>query len=154
MKDDKFRLIGTTQNHNNLTVNLARILECRYTGAYDEREYAPVPAQKEELELLLIDERNALERCMMHFSDFEKVTEKIGERQYRFRIRYEKQDEREVLIRVLSFGPKLEVIGPEAFREQIRRRLRKQMNLIDCPAPESETIDPSIQNGSEQNLSQ
>ncbi len=124
-KDDKFRLIGATRNHG-ITVNVARILSCRYAEKYDPEEYPLRLLRKQELELLLTDERNALERCMLHFSHFEKVTERIDDCHYRFQIWYEAEDETEVLIRVLSFGPRLKVVSPDSFVEKIKERLEKQ----------------------------
>jgi len=112
-----------------LPINAARILSCRYAGPGNPAEYPFREPVKEELELLLTDERNALERCMLHFSDYEKETQKLDDRHYRFLIRYEKADETEVLIRVLSFGPRLEVISPDSFRDKIKERLLRQRDL-------------------------
>ena len=64
---------------------------------------------------------------MLHFSHFEKEAEHIEGRQYRIRIRYQKEDETELVIRVLSFGPFVRVTEPDSFAELIRERLRKQM---------------------------
>ena len=76
--------------------------------------------------MLLHDERNALERVLLHFSHFEKETQKLDDRLYQIKLRYDKDDETELLIRVLSFGPVLEVVAPDAFIELIRERLNKQ----------------------------
>ena len=43
---------------------------------------------------------------------------------------YDKDDETELLIRVLAFGPVMKVTEPESFIEQIKQRLRMQSNLI------------------------
>ena len=42
---------------------------------------------------------------------------------------YDKDDETELLIRVLAFGPVMKVTEPESFIEQIKQRLRMQNNL-------------------------
>lgn len=76
--------------------------------------------------LELNDERNALERAMLHFSHLEKETVKLEEQQYRITLRYDRDDENELLIRVLSFGPMLRVISPDSFITQIKYRLQKQ----------------------------
>lgn len=125
LKDDKFRLIGANQ-YCRVTVNLARILQCRFAESFTPEEYPLHQSQRQELELLLTDERNALERCMLHFSDFEKETEKLDDKHYRFLLRYEEEDETEVLIRVLSFGPRLQVTAPDSFIEKIKERLERQ----------------------------
>lgn len=76
--------------------------------------------------LLLHDERNGLERVLLHFSHFEKETQKLDERLYRITLRYDQDDETELLIRVLSFGPVLEVVAPITFRQLMRNRIQKQ----------------------------
>ena len=78
------------------------------------------------LTLLLHDERNGLERVLLHFSHFEKETQKLDERLYRITLRYDQDDETELLIRVLSFGPVLEVVAPITFRQLMRNRIQKQ----------------------------
>ena len=41
-------------------------------------------------------------------------------------LHYYREDETEVLIRIISFGPMIRVVAPESFIEQIRERLDKQ----------------------------
>lgn len=79
--------------------------------------------------VLLTDERNALERAMLHFSHLEKVTERLDEKHYRLQLMYNKSDETEMVIRILSFGPLLRVQEPAGFIELLRCRLRKQLAL-------------------------
>ena len=127
-KDDKFRLI-TGNNRSVLTVNLARITAC---SLLDPVTFSVTDRMRRQtLKLELTDERNALERAMLHFSHLEKQTERLGENRYLLTLRYEKEDETELLIRVLSFGPALKVLGPEKFRTRLLRRLERQMALWD-----------------------
>ena len=63
---------------------------------------------------------------MLHFSHLEKETVRLDENHYRITLSYEADDETEILIRVLSFGPMLRVTSPERFIGLIRERLRKQ----------------------------
>ena len=106
-QDDKFRLQAYAR-HTLWTINIARIEDCR---------------------IELIDERNALERAMLHFSHLEKKTEKVSNDRYKITLYYDKDDETELLIRVLAFGPVMKVTEPESFIEQIKQRLRMQNNL-------------------------
>ena len=125
-KDDKFRLI-TGNNRTALSINVARITVCRILdGAIWPQ---PRSMRRQTLVLELYDERNALERAMLHFSHLEKETQRIGENRYRLTLRYEKEDETEMLIRVLSFGPALKVISPSKFRKRIKDRIERQMGL-------------------------
>ena len=127
-KDDKFRLISAGKREI-LTINLARITDCFILEPYTEAEYQPRTMKKRILQLELTDERNALERAMLHFSHLNKETERIGEYRYRITLFYEGEDETELLIRVLSFGPVVKVIYPEDFVKRLVGRLEKQKNL-------------------------
>ena len=127
-KDDKFRLI-TSNNRAPLIINLARITDCKLLEPVTNEEYRPKAMRKRKLVLELTDERNALERCMFHFSHLEKETERIDDRHYRLTLHYEKDDETELLIRVLSFGHVLKVISPDQFKEKLKNRITKQMQL-------------------------
>lgn len=127
-KDDKFRLLAATPK-NQLTLNLARIRSCELAGPVDTAAF-PMPFVKTcTLVLELTDERNALERAMLHFSHLEKETVRLGENRYRITLRYLKDDETELLIRVLSFGPMLRVVEPEPFIRQLRERIEKQYKM-------------------------
>ena len=45
---------------------------------------------------------------------------------YRITLTYEAEDEIDLMIRILSFGTSLKVVGPESFVEQIKNRLEMQ----------------------------
>lgn len=72
------------------------------------------------------DERNALERVLLHFAHFEKQAERIDETHYRVTVAYDSDDETELVIRVLSFGPMLKVTDPPRFVGLIKERLIEQ----------------------------
>ena len=114
-KDDKFRILVTGMWRMN-TVNMARIRSCELLEEYDPASVNVPKGHLKELTLLLHDERNGLERVLLHFSHFEKETQKLDERLYRITLQYDQNDETELLIRVLSFGPVLEVVAPGMFR--------------------------------------
>jgi len=124
-KDDKFRLIAFEKN-NYTTINISRIIQCELLPEYESGEYNPVLPSNRELIMELTNERNAMERAMLHFSHLEKVTERFDDNRYRITLRYNKDDETEMLIRVLSFGPMIKVISPNRFIDLIRERIQKQ----------------------------
>jgi predicted DNA-binding transcriptional regulator YafY len=66
---------------------------------------------------------------MLHFSHLEKETERIDDKHYKIKLFYEREDETELLIRVLSFGPVLKVIFPDDFVKKLVERLEKQKRL-------------------------
>lgn len=127
-KDDKFRLISANKR-DTLSINLARITNCFMLEPYTEEEYQPRTMKQRILVLELKDERNALERAMLHFSHLNKETERIGEDLYKITLFYEREDETELLIRVLSFGPVLKVVFPDDFTEKLVQRLKKQKEM-------------------------
>ena len=127
-KDDKFRLrVSGCRNVDMLRVaGIESMLLC--PGLYFEPK-PPEPQRMCCMEAELIDERNALERAMLHFSHFERETSHIGGNRYRLRVFYSENDETELLIRVLSFGPMMRVYAPKSLVDEIRRRLRMQYEM-------------------------
>lgn len=119
LKDDKFRLLTT-----HATINVSRICSCKISK--DTVETCQRTEKLTSLILELVDERNALERVMLHFAHYEKLAEKLDDQHYRMKIFYDQQDETEVLIRILSFGPMIKVIEPEYFIGMIKDRLMMQ----------------------------
>lgn len=125
LKDDKFRLIVCGNSDNNI-INIARIKKCTLLEEYAPEEVTETSVRKKKLVIELTDERNALERVMLHFSHLRKETMKLDDKTYQITLWYDKDDETELLIRVLSFGPVLKVQEPKNFIRQIRKRLEMQ----------------------------
>lgn len=127
-KDDKFRLkavCGSSLHY----VNVARIKECQLLEQAAVEICEQKAPERCKLTALLTDERNALERAMLHFSHLEKTTERLDEKHYRLHLTYDKSDAIEMVIRILSFGPLLQVQEPASFIELLRKRLQKQLAL-------------------------
>ena len=135
-RDDKFRLHSAgTEEHvwpGTIQINVSRILQCRIT------EYGgkPVllPAQRQQAELILSDRRGLLDRFMRLNCWLEKKTVPMepvdGIMRYRVTLYYEKTDEPELVIRLLSMGPDIEILSPESLRQEIQRRVRRQRELL------------------------
>ena len=126
-KDDKFRVITAGQRMVS-TVNLSRIRACaHYTGEKQARgrENAVV---YDTVTVKISDERNAMERVMLHYAHFEKQAEKLDKKHYLVKIKYARDDEPEMVIRILSFGPMVQVLGPEAFKKLVIEKLQKQLS--------------------------
>lgn len=133
-KDDKFRLLCLGK-YQPSTINLARILSCELLDEYEEEAVKPFLRDKCSITLHIKDERNALERCMLHFANYEKVTTQIDERQYEMKLTFCIDDETEVLIRVLSFGPMVIVIAPDSFVALVKERLIRQKAIVKKVVP-------------------
>lgn len=83
-KDDKFRLCclqlhGNTFSRSTI-LNLARIKDCHVTSKscppdLEARCFEPIQKASEPVVLKISGERNSLERCMLHFANYEKHTE-------------------------------------------------------------------------------
>lgn len=127
-KDDKFRvLIRSCRNGPMLRVD--GIESVTVVGDAFSENTREVLESAEYITLELLDHRNALERVMLHFAHFKKEAEKIGDERYCIKIFYDSSDETELVIRVLSFGPFVEVTEPQNFRNLIIERLKKQKNI-------------------------
>ncbi len=124
-KDDKFRLISTGCRYGG-TVNLARVTACEKCNTTVYATHRVLIESKESLTLCVFDERNALERTLLHFAHFEKRVERIDTKKYLVHIKYNKSDETEMVIRILSFGPMVEVVEPVEFKKLIIARLKSQ----------------------------
>lgn len=131
-KDDKFRLVAHRENGVLYVINLARAERVQIGAQVPEEFHTAPEPRKKTVVFELVNERNALERAMIHFSDLEKETEKLDRSLYRVTLHYRGDDETEVLIRILSFGPKIRVTAPDEFIGLIRERLARQK---DFPLP-------------------
>ena len=77
----------------------------------------------------LEDRRNALDRVLLHFSHLEKETKRLDDRRYRVTLKYDRQDETEMMIRILSFGSVIRVTEPESFISLLCERIDRQKQL-------------------------
>ena len=129
---DKFRFLSKTRTRQSM-LNIGRVRSCSFVesiavddGSEDELPYS----NKFTVILEIYDERNALERVMLAFAHFEKRAIQVGSDVYQLTITYEIFDEKELLIRILSFGPMVKVLAPASFQQQIRERISKQLELM------------------------
>ncbi|MBR5460536.1 MAG: WYL domain-containing protein [Clostridia bacterium] len=127
-KDDKFRLIARG-SRSLTTFNLNRVLRVTAVKGTPPIREKISPPETRSVTLRIRDERNALERCMLHFAHFEKHAERLDNGDYTVRVNYSVDDETEMVIRILRFGPFVEVVEPQSFRELIIDRLKKQMSI-------------------------
>ncbi len=131
-KDDKFRLLCETKKRK-FTLNLSRIKDVAFSEESD-LVLSHLHIKSFCIDPIIIEisnERNALERCMLQFASWEKQTEYDDEtKKYICKIYYDKQDETELLIRILAFGPVIKVLGPRGFLKSIKERIFRQIELI------------------------
>lgn len=131
-KDDKFRIISKVKNRY-LIMNVARINHCELTEISKEDDISEEDLpynSRASVTLEIYDDRKAMERVMLAFAHFEKSAVQISEDVYQLTLNYDSFDETELVIRVLSFGPMVKVLEPESFREHIRERISRQIELM------------------------
>ncbi len=124
-KDDKFRVLMGAKKSPTIIL-LSGVDEIEILGEASHGKVKHAVSDPKSFTIILTDVRNALERVLLHFAHFEKEAEKIGDKKYRIKIYYDLSDETELVIRVLSFGPFIEVTEPQDFRNLIIERLKKQ----------------------------
>lgn len=132
-KNDKFRVHVIRYNKSKPIergiINIAQINSTELTdiiagNGLDEA------SPKKEVVLRVSSERNALNRFMMEFAELERVSEFDDEsKECTVTMKYDAMDETEILIRILSFGPVVEVLQPYDFRAQIAHRIGLQRQL-------------------------
>ena len=128
-KDDKFRLFGRASHRSDI-INLARIDSCELCEVEPwMTERKQTRPHQDQVVFDLLDERKALDRVMLHFAHFERRAEKLDEKNYRVTLLYDRNDETEMVIRLLGFGPLVRVREPEHFVDLMRERLLKQQAL-------------------------
>ena len=126
-KDDKFRVV-TAGWRAVSTVNLAKIRACAHDIGYRRVSGRENPVVYDTITVKIRDERNAMERFMLHFAHFEKQAEKLDKKHYLVKIKYAHDDESEMVIRILSFGPMTQILEPEPFRKLVIEKLEKQLS--------------------------
>ncbi len=124
LKDDKIRVVADRCKYRYF--NLGRVVRCGFFRGDAPWHQSPMRERERELVLSITDERNTLERAMLHFAHFEKEAERCEDGTYLLRLKYDAADETEMVIRVLSFGPTVMVREPASFVNLIRDRLVAQ----------------------------
>lgn len=135
IKNDCFRLLAvekhTRRNPRIEILNLSRIKDAAVSGITvgklpDIDRSLQRSYYKEPVRILIQNRRNALERAMLQFANYEKSTRKMGDNTYECLIYYNKATETELLIEILSFGPMIQVVGNEEFLQLVKERLARQ----------------------------
>lgn len=138
-KDDKFRIYCGCSRGSKIKYiifNIARIVSleiCDFESMqeYNIEQYFAETKCKKPVVINVTQERNALERIMIEFSAYEKYSEfdaKTGI--CTVKIYYNICDETELLIRLLSFGPVIQVVSPKSFQNKIKERVISQRRLL------------------------
>lgn len=140
LKNDKFRLF-TAKLHNNNEfkyyilnisgINNVSVSNKSWVDSVSISGFFKFRKSLEPITVKVINERNGINRFMMEFACYEKYTEYDNQNDtITSQIWYDTQTETELLIRLLSFGPVLEIVSPKKVREQAKQRIKKQFELF------------------------
>ena len=139
-KNDKFRaycyLLRNDKVKNSGIINIGRITSIADTGRVfrtpvSVEEFFASRKCSSPAVIRVTSERNGVERFMLEFASYEKHTVRDLEKgEYTVELWYDEQDETELLIQLLSFGPVIEILAPERLREQAKLRVRRQAELL------------------------
>lgn len=141
IKNGKFRLLASGIKNNNKYKNAGieiMNLERMQNVALLPKSAEEIPDinsiirssyYREPVRIRIHNYRNALERTMLQFANYEKNTTRIDDNTYECLIYYNLKTETELLIEILSFGPTIEVLGSERFLRLLRERLLRQYRL-------------------------
>lgn len=128
-KDDRFRVICATDK-DVVIRNLAGIEKCEMDEKHQGLLPDPDKRETRRVVLEIKNYRNALERMSLHFAHLRKEVERAGENRYRMTLWYDTQDEPEMYIRVLQFGPMVKVLSPASFAAEVKKRILAQAELL------------------------
>ena len=143
-KNDKLRVYCHNIKKNIATggslINLGRITEIRPFEIFrselpSEDEFFRRIRAKEPIKVAVFPERNAPERFLNEFAEYEKRVDRDLETGVcMIDIFYDKQDETELLINILAFGAAVEILSPDGVRAQAAERVRRQAELLSIHA--------------------
>lgn len=145
-KNDKFRVYCRTVSNGvlrgGIKINIGRIRMAELTGTRFSRTVSDVESIEkffsdrrapEPIKVLVKPERNAPERFLMEFANYAKRTRRDPESGCLIvKIYYDRADETELLILLLSFGAAVEILSPHEFRAQAAQRVKRQAMLTAC----------------------
>lgn len=132
-KNDKFRVhvirYNKTQPIERGIINLSQITSSELTDITAENRLYKAPSKKE-VTVKVSNERNAVNRFMMEFAELERISDfDDTTKECTVTMKYDAKDETEILIRILSFGPVVEVVGDDGLRKPVADRVRRQGEL-------------------------
>lgn len=136
-KNDKFRLLAITNNSFGI-YNLKNIQDqCQIQEKIPKKILQTAKncePTKNTAVIEITNDRNALQRALLAFSDYKKSVVYIGQRDeldiYKMELEYLPSDETELLIRILTIGHLVKVIASKELLHQVKQRIQAQAKLF------------------------
>lgn len=137
-RDNRIRVRAVSKSKVAKTFNLERILDVVILDeVYDKKATEDIlekHLRENECELVIFfnETRNIPDRILTEFSCFKKKCVKWGNERYRMTLFYDKEDKREILVRLLSYGSLIHVFDDTGdVRHELIERLEKQLELTN-----------------------
>ncbi len=134
-KNDKLRVLTRKYRNGRIlsggVINIGRIDAIERTGRFFTGDInAPFTKPRNSVTVYVASERNAVERFLMAFASYEKRADRDLENGgCVVTLHYDKSDETELLIRLMSFGAAVEILSPGELRRQAAKRVARQSEL-------------------------
>jgi hypothetical protein len=133
VKDDKFRLLCKHRHGDGharrIVMNVSRVVSASVCDASQPPLGPCAEPETKTAVIRLSAERDTPERAMMHFANYECTSYAREDGNIEMNIKYNEEDEKEVLVRVLAFGPQIRVLEPGSLVSMIKERLTRQKHL-------------------------
>lgn len=132
--EDKFSVYGYSPNqYGDSIVRISRIKQCELCERQDRM--VNKCTKKGNLTILLEGEnaytQNALERILIEFSHYNKRVKETEGGDYLIDLEYAADEEKELtILRLMPFAQYIQVISPDSIKNEMRDRIRKQMDLF------------------------
>lgn len=137
-RDNRFRVRAVSKTNIVKTFNLERILDVTILDETYDKVSAETTIEKHlkenecELVIFFSETRNIPDRVLTEFSCFKKKCVKWGNERYRMTLYYDKEDKREILVRLLSYGSLINVFDDTGdVRHELIERLENQLELTN-----------------------
>ena len=143
IRDDKFRICGVCIydgiGKSYVKVNLARVLSItllEQSFDFDFEAFISAKRKPEPIEIEVYNVRNGFERVFIGLSNYERVSSfHEGSGKCRLKIYYSMEEQQELLIQLMSYGPAIKVLGPSDFKARFVERVQKQFNMLNATQP-------------------
>lgn len=137
-RDNRIRVRAVSKSNVAKTFNLERIFDVVILDeVYDKKSTEDILEKhlsENECELVVFfnETKNIPDRILTEFSCFKKKCVKWGNERYRMTLVYNKEDTREILVRLLSYGSLINVFDDTGdVRHELIERLEKQLELTN-----------------------
>lgn len=136
LREDRFRLCGVSRMgkiYKYIKLNISRIIQViPLDDTFEvDADYYIKKRRTTPVEIEVTNFRNGIERIFIGLSNYKRTSTFNKETgKCTMKIYCDEDDLQELLIIMLSFGPAIEVLGPESFKQQYIERIDRQMEML------------------------